>query len=585
MPSPTPAPNAGRACGWRCATDPVAAAGRALAADLIVAVKGLGGFHLVCDATSSLAVGRLRSRKRREEKPFAVMVADLAAAERLAVLLPQERALLASAERPIVLAPARADSPLCAEVAPGSSLVGLLLAYTPLHHLLLAAAGRPLVATSGNLSEEPIAISNPEALRRLNGVADLFLLHDRPIESRCDDSVARLVSGKPVVLRRARGYVPRAVRLRHRMAQPVLACGAQLKNAPCVALGDAAYLGPHVGDLESLETCQAFDEAVGRLERLLGVEPRVVAHDLHPGYQSTRWALQRPALHHVAVQHHHAHVASAMAEHGLEGPVLGLAWDGTGDGGDGTAWGGELLLATYGAFSRLATFRPLPLPGGDLAIREVWRLALVLLDDAFDGHPPLNVMPLFDGIEERRLLLVRRMVAARLQTPLAHGVGRYFDALGAIGLARPIARYEGQVAMEWNLAADPGEGRPYPFALEDGEGGSRLEVDLRPLVRALVADLLTGKALPEVAGRFHATLAAAAAAMVEKAAARHGRLPVVLTGGCFQNPLLAERVRAALAPRFTVHTHGEVPPGDGGLALGQALVADAVVRARAGQGG
>jgi hydrogenase maturation protein HypF len=513
------------------------------------------------------------------------MVADLAAAERLALLGEGERALLAAPERPIVLATARPDSPLCPEVAPRSSLVGLLIAYTPLHHLLLVAAGRPLVATSGNLSEEPIAAANAEALRSLGGVADLFLLHDRSIASRCDDSVARLVAGKPVVLRRARGYVPRAVRLRQPVEQPVLACGAQLKNAPCLAVGDAAYLGPHVGDLESLETCQAFGEAVAHLERLLGVEPRVVAHDLHAGYHSTRWALERPAERHVAVQHHHAHVAAAMAEHGLEGPVLGLAWDGTGDGGDGTAWGGELLLATYGSFSRLATFRPLPLAGGDLAIREVWRLALVLLDDAFDGHPPLAALPLFDGIEERRLRLVRRMVAARLQTPLAHGVGRYFDALGALGLARPVSRYEGQVAMEWNLAADPGEGRPYPFALAAGEPGSPLEVDLRPLVRALVADLLTARALPGIAGRFHATLATAAAALVEKAAARYGRLPVVLTGGCFQNPLLAERVRAALVPRHAVHTHGEVPPGDGGLALGQALVADAVVRGREGQGG
>ena len=586
-------PNACPACGPRLvaltaegtllpATDAISAAVGYLDAGLVVACKGVGGYHLACDATSAPAVGRLRQRKNRDQKPFAVMVRDLAAARRLARLSGQERALLTSVERPIVLAERRADTSLAPEVAPGNPLVGLLLPYSPLHHLLLAAAERPLVMTSGNLSGEPIAYRDDDAFARLGGIADMFLLHDREIHNRCDDSVTRVIAGRPVVLRRSRGYVPRPVTLARPVERPVLACGGHLKNAFCIAVGDAAYLGPHVGDLESLSTVQAFEEAVERMERLLGVRPEVVAHDLHPGYLSTAYALARQATVKVGVQHHHAHVASALAEHGLRGPVLGVAYDGTGYGTDGTAWGGELLQADLESFDRLATFRPLPLPGSDVAVRQVWRIALAALDDAYAGHPPLHEIPLFRSLPEAEVEAVRRAAAgAPVLSPLARGVGRYFDALGALVLGRKHSHHEGQVAMEWNLAADPAETGAYPFEVDFGT--TPWTLDLRPVVRAAVDDLLAGRSPGVISGRFHHTLARATADLVRAAAAQVGRMPVVLTGGVFQNALLAERVLAALTPEFDVRMHAQVPPGDGGLALGQALVADAMTRRGAGE--
>ncbi len=319
---------------------------------------------------------------------------------------------------------------------------------------------------------------------------------------------------------------------------------------------------------------RAFEEQVERLQRFLGIRPEVVAHDLHPGYASTRYALARPETPKVAVQHHHAHVASALAEHGLEGPVLGLAWDGTGYGTDGTAWGGELLLVQPSGFERLATLRPLRLAGSDEAIRQVWRIALAALDDAFDGRPPLERLPLFASVLARDVAVVRQMAAKGLHAPLAHGAGRWFDALGALGLSRPRATYEGQVALEWNLVAGEAEAEGYPFELEADGGLAR--ADLRPMVRAAVTDLLAGVGPGRVSARFHETMADVGAALVRRAVAERGRMPVVLTGGCFQNARLVEGLLQRLGGELDVFRHGEVPPGDGGVALGQALVADAV---------
>jgi len=558
------------------ADGPIEAAARALREGWIVAVRGLGGFHLACDASAAEVVKRLRERKRREAKPFAVMVADLEAARRIARVGDAEAELLASVERPIVLLDLRSDGgPLADEVAPGLSQVGLLLPYTPLHHLLVEAAERPLVMTSGNLADEPIAVSNDEALARLLGIADAFLVHDREIANRCDDSVARVVAGAPLVLRRARGWVPRPIRVATPFPEPVLGCGAQLKNAVCLGLGELAFPGPHVGDLETPEAFDAFCEGIERLERFVGVRAEVLACDLHPDHLSTRYAYERPARCRIAVQHHHAHVASALAEHGLAGPALGLAWDGTGYGPDGSAWGGELLRVDAASCERLATFRPVALAGGERAIREPWRVALALLLDAWDGEAPPGALGLFERIPAARVAAVRELLAARTQTVQAHGVGRLFDGIGALVLGLPTARYEGEVALRWNLAADPDERRPYPIALANAAGGL-LEVDLRPMVRALVADLARGVAPATLAGRFHETLAYAAEVLVDRAALRCGvGLPVALTGGCFQNALLAARVHERLRARHRVLLHREIPPGDGGIALGQALVAAA----------
>ena len=557
--------------GEPLAGDPIAEAAARLVAGDIVAIKGLGGFHLACDATSDTALATLRARKLRDEKPFAVMVADLAAARELAMLSADEAALLAAPERPIVLVMRRGDA-IARGVAPGTGLVGLMLPYTPLHHLLLGAVGRPLVMTSANPSDEPICADNAEAVARLGSIADALLVHDRAIATRCDDSVARVIAGVPTLLRRSRGYVPRPIALARAVTRPVLGVGAQLKNTFCIATGDSAYLGPHVGDLENLSALEFFEHAIVRMEDILQLRPEVIAHDLHPGYMSTQYAQGRPRVHHVAVQHHHAHVASAMAEHGLAGPVIGVAYDGTGWGTDGTAWGGEILFARYDDFERLATFRPVALAGGDLAIREPWRIALALIDDAFGGAAPIAQLPLFATVPARSIAVVRGMVRGAIHAPLARGIGRFFDGIGALALERGTSSYEGQIAVAWNLAAAPDHHGTYPFAIDDAAA-----IDLRPLVRGVVTDLIAGVAPGVVSARFHDTLIAATIDRVRAAVASHGRVPVVLTGGAFHNPRLAEGVRAGLA-ELEVYAHGEVPPGDGGIALGQCLVADAKCR-------
>ena len=584
-------PNACPVCGPRltllmpdgtaiASGDPIGAVAAALRSAQIVAIKGLGGFHLASDATSSDAVQRLRARKRRDEKPFAVMVADLARAEAFAALTVEEQRLLTSVERPIVLATRRDDCALAPEVAPRNPLVGLLLPYTPLHHLLMHDAGIPLVMTSGNVSEEPLAYCNDEALRRLAGVADLFLVHDREIETRCDDSVARVIASRPVVMRRARGYVPRAIPVSPPFEAPVLACGGLLKNTFCIGVGDSAYLGPHIGDLGNLETLGSFEQSVARMERFLGVVPEVVAYDLHPEYLSTAYALGRPEALKIGVQHHHAHVVSAMAEHGLSGPVIGVAYDGTGYGTDGTAWGGEVMLASPDAFERVATLRPVPLAGADAAIHQPWRIALALVEDAFDGRGPVDVLPLFAAIKPHDRAVVQQMLAARLRSPLAHGTGRYFDGIGALVLERPESRYEGQIALEWNVIADPDDDEQYGFDVDTRV--SPWSIDLRPMVRAVVGDVLAGVPAPAISARFHNTIVSATAAVVRLAARSRAALPVVLTGGCFQNARLAERLARALSPQVQVYLHGEVPPGDGGLSVGQAVAAAAIARRLAG---
>ena len=556
--------------------DPIRAVAAALKTGLLVAIKGLGGFHLACDATSREAVQRLRACKRRDEKPFAVMVKNLVDARELAVLTLEEQRLLESVERPIVLTQRREGCSLAQDVAPNNPLVGLLLPYTPLHHLLMNDVARPVVMTSGNVSEEPLAYRNGEALERLGSIADLFLTHDREVETPCDDSVVRVIAGHPVVLRRARGYVPKAIAASGRFHVPVMACGALLKNTFCIGTGNAAYLGPHIGDLDNLETYRSFEESIARMQRFLRVEPEIIAYDLHPEYLSTRYALARPEPVKIGVQHHHAHVASAMVEHRLTGPVIGVAYDGTGYGTDGTSWGGEVIVARYDAFDRIATLRAIPLAGADAAIRHPWRIALALVEDAFDGRAPLDDLHLFSAVPSQNVVVVRQMLATRFRSPLAHGAGRYFDGIGALVLARPESRYEGQIALEWNGVADPDEGGRYGYEIDRQR--SPWTVDLRSMVRAVVRDLLAGVAAPRISARFHNTIVAATADVVCSVATVYGPLPVVLTGGCFQNPRLAESLAHELAAQFTVHLHRDVPPGDGGLALGQAVVAAAIAR-------
>lgn len=555
--------------------DPLQGCAALLKKGAVVAIKGLGGFHLACDATSSAAVRALRERKHRDEKPFAVMVADLATATSLAEVSEGEEALLVSPERPIVLLRSKPEGAVAREVSPDTPLLGLLLPYTPLHELLMTAVRRPLVMTSANVSDEPICRDNDEAMLRLAGIADAVLLHDRDIAMRCDDSVARVIAGAPTVMRRSRGFVPRPFYLKKPVREPVLACGAHLKNAFCIATGDTAYFGPHIGDLENIAALESFEEAVDRLERILSVRPEAVAHDLHPGYLSTRYAMARDDVKRVGVQHHHAHVVSAMAEHARGGPVLGIAFDGTGFGTDGTSWGGEFLLCFSGGFERLATFRPIALAGGDLAMREVWRIAYALVHDAFDGAPPLDDVTLFRDLPGESLRIVAQMLERKLNTPLGRGVGRYFDGFGALGLNRPLSRHEGQVAIAWDFAADDTLDESYPFELDRSR--TPLEVDLRPAVRAAVDDLRSGGAASLVSARFHNTVVRVTVEVARALLADLGRVPVALTGGVFQNERLCRGISKELVRDYEVLRHCEVPPGDGGIALGQALIADAIL--------
>ncbi|MGZ5310763.1 MAG: carbamoyltransferase HypF, partial [Solirubrobacterales bacterium] len=510
--------------------DPVATAAGALRKGSIVAVKGLGGYHLACRANDERAVAELRGRKHREDKAFALMVADLAAARALAVVDENAARLLGGRERPIVLLDRRASAAVAGSVAPGAPELGLMLPYSPLHHLLLSDAGMPLVMTSGNLSDEPIAYRDDDALRRLGGIADLFLTHDRPIETRTEDSVLRPRAGRALMLRRSRGYVPAPIPLPLEARAPVLAVGAELKSTFCLARGRRAWVGPHIGDLADFETLLSFGEGIEHFQRLFAVEPALCAHDLHPSYLSTGYAREREGLELVGVQHHHAHLAACLAEHGLTGPALGAIFDGTGYGSDGTIWGGEIIRGDLAGFERMARLWPVRLPGGDMAAREPWRMACSWLAAAHGTEVPDLPEALDGAVEPAAWRNVARLAADGLASPLTSSAGRLFDAVAALCGIRPRVTYEGQAAIELEAACEEGERGAYPLALVEAGDGTRL--DARETILAVERDLAERVPVPRIAARFHNALAAATA----EACARFAPppLPVVLSGGVFQ---------------------------------------------------
>jgi hydrogenase maturation protein HypF len=555
--------------------DPVAQAARLLAAGQVVAVKGLGGYHLAVDAGSEAAASALRARKHREDKPFAVMAADVAAARELCEVDEAGAALLASTRRPVVLLPRRPGAPVAGPVAPGNRQLGVMLPYTPLHHLLLREAGRPLVLTSGNVSDEPIAYQDGDALARLAGIADSFLTHDRAIHVRADDSVVRPLRGGAALLRRSRGYAPEPVAVAARFPRPVLACGAELKNTFCLGTEDRAFISHHIGDLENAETLRSFTEGIDHFRRLFGIEPQVVAYDLHPEYLSTKYALELDGVDLVGVQHHHAHIASCLADNREAGPVIGVAFDGTGFGGDGTVWGGEFLLADLAGFERAGHLEPVPMPGGAAAIRQPWRMAAAYLDAAYGGAVPPGL-----AVAERNAGWWREVVAmARrgVNAPATSSAGRLFDAVAALAGVRDTINYEGQAAIELEQRADPAERGSYPVSVT---GGNPLRVRGADLVRAAAEDLLGGAAPGAVAARFHRGVAAAISRVCLLLREDSGLGTVALSGGVFQNLLLLGQVVDLLEKEgFRVLTHARVPPGDGGISLGQAMVAAARDRA------
>jgi hydrogenase maturation protein HypF len=603
-------PNACPACGPRAwlvgagteIADALAGAARLLAQGAIVAVKGLGGYHLACRADDDAAVAALRARKQREDRPFALMVADLATARRLAFVQDEEAALLQGPARPIVLTARRADAPVAPAVASGAPELGLMLPYTPLHHLLLAdvqaLGGGPLVMTSGNISDEPIAYEDGDALVRLAAIADAFLLHDRPIHMRTDDSVVRAVRvggrRRALSLRRSRGYVPASLRLPVAARRPLLACGAELKSTFCVARGERAWVSHHIGDLRNWETLRSFREGIAHFEELFAVAPEVIAHDLHPDYLSSAYAMdreqqgpgerqqrrdtfsprnpaiERPGIELLAVQHHHAHLAAVLAEHGETGPAVGAIYDGAGYGTDGTVWGGELLLGGLAGFKRVGHLRPARLPGGDRAVREPWRMACAWVAQAMEDPIPPIPPALCGRVDPDRWAAVARIAQQGVAAPLTTSVGRLCDAVAAACGLHVEVTYEGQAAIELEAVADPNERGAYAIPWADGQ------LDPRPAILATIADLAAGASAATVSARFHNALSAATVHACVEIAGEAGLSLVVLAGGVFQNRLLLERVAAGVRDAgLRVLIPERLPPNDGAISYGQVAIATA----------
>lgn len=557
------------AAGHERETEPLAAAVALLRAGKIVAVKGLGGYHLAVDAGNQKAVAELRRRKERDEKPFAVMVRDLMQVRALAEFDPREEQLLSGPERPIVLLRKRPAALLAAGVAPGNRYLGVMLPYTPLHHLLLESGFPSLVMTSGNRSDEPIAFTDDDATRQLAGIADAFLVHNRRIHMRTDDSIVRVMANRPLLLRRSRGYVPRSLRL-PTMQESILAVGAELKTAICLTRGDHAFLSQHLGDLKNTAVYTSLAQTVEHLQELLDVRPHLVAHDLHPDYLSTRFAEELPGMRCLAVQHHHAHLASCLGENRWAGPAIGVIFDGYGYGCDGTAWGGEFLLGDARACRRLGHLLPVPLPGGDVAAREPWRMALSWLAATYGDDLPQ--LPGLAAIPASDRAMVLTMCRRRLNAPLTSSCGRLFDAVAGLAGLRLQISFEGQAALELEQILDPAADGAYPLAVTEQDG--MLLLDPRPLLRALVDDLLAGATAGAVSARFHRGLARATLDMCRQLRTTGAPAVVALSGGVFQNRFLSEELTRLLqTDGFHVLTHSLVPPNDGGLAFGQALVA------------
>jgi hydrogenase maturation protein HypF len=553
--------------------EPLAAAVALFKAGRIVAVKGLGGYHLAVDAGNDAAVAELRRRKARDEKPFALMAATSREALEFAVADDTELRLLSGVERPIVLLRQKPGHAIAPQVAPRNRYFGVMLAYTPLHHLLLEEFPA-LVMTSANRSDEPIAYRDDEAGERLAGIADAILSHDRAIHTRCDDSIARVMAGQALLLRRSRGYVPRGIFL-PRPQPEVLALGAELKNTVCLTQGDRAYLSQHIGDLQNPEVEDAFAGTIDHLQQILGITPQLIAHDLHPDYASTRYAEARRDLPRLAVQHHHAHLAACLAEHGVEEEAIGVIFDGIGYGADGRIWGGEFLLGNAAGYRRAGHFRYLPMPGGDAATREPLRMALSLLHQAYGRELP--VLPLLERVGEQELALYLQMLEKGLNAPPASSCGRLFDAVAALAGIRDRVSYEGQAALELEMAADPAEPGGYPYDVREEDG--QLIFDPAAMTRAIVADLQSGAGPGTVSARFHTTLAWIVAEVCATLRHASGIERVALSGGVFQNRLLTETVAPLLRRAgFSVYCHSRVPPNDGGLALGQAAIAGAWLR-------
>jgi hydrogenase maturation protein HypF len=537
----------------------------------IVAVKGIGGFHLVCSAQNHGAVSTLRSRKFREDKPFAVMCRDLREVRAHCHVHEEEERLLCSPERPIVLLNRREGSSIAPAVAPFQKTLGVMLPYSPLHHLLLHGPLKSLVMTSGNISDEPIAYKNEEACHRLSEIADFFLLHDRDIHMRCDDSVVRVFQDRPYMLRRSRGYVPFPIKLSHDL-EMILACGGELKNTFALSRGPYVFVSHHIGDLENMETLLSFEQGIEHFKNLFSIEPKAVAYDLHPEYLSTKYALSLTGIPKVGVQHHHAHVVSAMAENGLDGDVIGVALDGTGFGIDGTIWGGEFLRANLSDFERVGHLKQVPMPGGAMAIKEPWRMAFAYLLEAFGDKATDLELDWIKRRDPQKCGVLEGMIEKGVNCPLTSSMGRLFDAVSSLLSVRDTVNYEGQAAIELEMIADPENKEEYPFEIREKK--QPMVVDPKEMVRGIVQDLIRGRSPSRISGKFHRTVARLVVEMCRRIRSDMGLDRVALSGGVFQNILLLTLVFEGLKEAgFKVYTHHLVPTNDGGISLGQAVIA------------
>ena len=540
----------------------------------ILAIKGLGGFHLAVNAENNEAVIKLRHRKNREEKPLAIMSRNLDQIKRYANIFPEEEKLLSSLQRPIVLLKKKEPSVIAPEVAPNNENIGVMLPYTPLHYLLFDNELLALVMTSANMSEEPIVVDNDEAFERLGNVADYFLIHNRDIYLRSDDSVARIIDKKATIIRRSRGYVPKSIFL-HKEFPRILACGPELKNTICLTKGKNAFISQHIGDLKNLESYQFLQLTVKHLKRILDIEPELIAYDLHPDYLSTQYALEQTNIPKVGVQHHHAHIVSCMTEHSLEGPVIGISFDGTGYGTDGKIWGGEILLVEGANFSRLAHFEYTPMPGGDAAIKEPWRMALSYLHQAY-GDEFLNFdLPFIKTVGRKKIELILQMIKKNINCPETSSLGRLFDGISAMLGICCRATYEGQPAImleQW--AIENKSLTTYRFNWQKENG--LYKIISATIIKDLVNDLIQRTPPEEISYKFHITLIQLLKELCITLQKESGINRVVLSGGVFQNITLLTGLQNALKnERFFVYSHEKVPTNDGGISLGQAAIAEA----------
>jgi hydrogenase maturation protein HypF len=557
--------------------DPIGKAASLLKEGRILSIKGLGGFHLAVDAENDPAVQRLRERKHRPHKPFALMSKSIEIIDRYAHITPETATVLLDRARPIVLIEQRAVHPLSNAVAPGSPYFGVMLPYTPLHYLILDAGFTALVMTSGNRSGEPLCIDTTEALAELSGIADYFLTNDRPVHQRCDDSIVQYSDGSTRLVRRARGYVPLPIHLPYALP-PILACGAELKNTLCLAQDKTAFISQHLGDMEALSTIEFFTDAIDHTQKLSKIGPQIVAHDLHPDYLSTQYAKALTGVRCIGVQHHHAHVISCMAENRIDGPVIGIALDGTGFGTDGAVWGGEVLVAERADFTRWAHLAYVPMPGGTAAIREPWRMAFSYLYRVFGEEMTRLNLPLFNRIPPQKTGEVIELLRKQIRSPMTSSMGRLFDGIAALVDLCDRVTFEGQAAMALETIAGgrwPDDTTPYSWEIDMAHSPWQLPID--PLVRGVISDLGAGKTARDVSRRFHLTVIHLFNDLCVRLRKATGLSRVVLSGGVFQNKLLLEGMVALLrSSGFSVHIHRIVPTNDGGISLGQAVAAAAM---------